>query len=78
MLEVDETGRLVLPSSLPLTMLTNARSLYNKIDNFIKWLTEIFPDCAIVSETWEHKTRRAGTENLNLPSQFSDPSEQGN
>ena len=63
-LEVDQTGRLVLPSSLPLVLLTNARSLYNKIDNFIKWLLEIFPDCALVSETWEHETRRVGLEDL--------------
>ena len=35
-LEVDETGRMVLPASLPLVMLTNARSVYNKIDNFKK------------------------------------------
>ena len=63
-LEVDQTGRLVLPSSLPLIMMTNARSLYNKIDNFTKWLLEIFPDCALVSETWEHETRRVGLEDL--------------
>ena len=63
-LEVDQTGRLVLPSSLPLIMLTNARSLYNKIDNFKRWLLEIFPDCAMVSETWEHETRRQSLEDL--------------
>jgi hypothetical protein len=36
-LEVDETGMMVLPASLPLIMLTNARSLYNKIDSFTEW-----------------------------------------
>ena len=56
-LEVDESGRMVLPASLPLVMVTNARSLYNKVDNLIKWLLEIFPDCAIISETWEYEGR---------------------
>ena len=64
LLEVDETGRMVLPASLPLIMLTNARSLYNKIDNFTEWLLQIFPDCAIVSETFEHETRRQSLEQL--------------
>ena len=44
-LEVDKTGMMVLPASLPLIMRTNARSLYYKIDNFTKWLLQIFPDC---------------------------------
>ena len=63
-LEVDETGMMVLPASLSLIMLTNARSLYNKIDNFTKWLLHIFPDCVIVSEMFEHKTRRVRLEQL--------------
>ena len=63
-LEVDETGMMVLPASLPHIMLTNARSLYNKIDNFTKWLLQIFPDCVIVSETFEHETRRVSLEQL--------------
>ena len=61
---MDEAGRMVLPASLPLIMLTNARSLYNKIDNFTEWLLQIFPDCAIVSETFEHETRRVSLEQL--------------
>ena len=56
-LEVDRTGRMVLPASLPLIMLTNARSVYNKIDNLKKWLTEIFPDCALISESWDYMSR---------------------
>ena len=64
LLEVDETGRMVLPASLPLVMVTNARSLYNKVDNFIKWLLEIFPDCAIISETWEYEGRRTSLEDF--------------
>jgi hypothetical protein len=63
-LMVDDSGRMALPASLPLVMLTNARSIYNKIDNFIKWLLEIFPDCAMVSETWEHEGRRVTLEDL--------------
>ena len=58
LLKVYETGRRKLPASLPLVMMTNARSLYNKIKKFIKWLLEVFPDCAIVSETFEYEGRR--------------------
>ena len=58
LLEVDPTGLAALPSSLPLGMVTNARSLYNKIDNFIRFLREIGPDYSIVSETWEYEGRR--------------------
>ena len=64
LLEVDETGRRRLPASLPLVMMTNARSLYNKIENFTKWLLEIFPDCAIISESWECEGRRKSLEDL--------------
>ena len=42
-------------SILPLCIVTNARSLYNKKDNFKKLLSEIRPDIALVSETWERK-----------------------
>ena len=58
LLDVDPTGRAALPSSLPLGMVANARSLYNKIDNFIRFLREIGPDYFLVSETWEHVGRR--------------------
>ena len=58
LLEVDPSGRAALPSSLPLGMVANARSLYNKIDNFIRFLREIGPDYFLVSETWEHVGRR--------------------
>ena len=64
LLEVDETGRRRLPASLPLVMMTNARSLYNKIHNFKKWLLEIFPDCALISESWECEGRRKSLEDL--------------
>ena len=64
LLEVDETGMMVLPASLPLVMVTNARSLYNKARNFRKWLTEIFPDIAIVAESWEYESRREDLQSL--------------
>ena len=48
-LEVDPTGRAGLPNSLPLGIVLNARSLYNKISNFIRFLREIGPDYSIVS-----------------------------
>ena len=63
-LEVDETGTRELPASLPLVMLTNARSLYNKVDNFKKWLLEVFPDCAVISESWEGESRRLSLQDL--------------
>ena len=40
---------------LPLCLLLNARSLYNKKSNFTELLYQIGPDLAIVSETWERK-----------------------
>ena len=51
----------------------NARLLFNNIDNFIEWLLQIFPDCAIISETFEHKTRKVSLEQLldNNPSRCS-------
>ena len=64
LLEVDKTGRMVLPASLPLVMVTNARSLYNKARNFRKWLTEIFPDMAVVAESWEYESRREDLQSL--------------
>ena len=64
MLEVDETGSMELPASLPLVMLTNARSCYNKADNLKKWLLEIFPDCGVISETWEDEGRRQSLQDL--------------
>ena len=54
----------MLPASLPLIMLTNARSVYNKINNLRKWLLEIFPDCAVISESWEYESRRKDLQSL--------------
>ena len=47
------TPNQVQSSPLPLCMMLNARSLYNKRDNFKKLLYEIGPDLSIISETWE-------------------------
>ena len=63
-LEVDLTGRAVLPASLPLGMVANARSIYNKIDNFVRFLREIGPDYFLLSETWEHEGRRTSLSQL--------------
>ena len=42
-LEVDETGSQELPASLPLVMLTNARSCYNKADSLKKMASGDIP-----------------------------------
>ena len=55
-------------SKLPLCMLLNARSLYNKVNNFKKLLYEVAPDLAIVSETWERQN--LGLEKLLNSTQF--------
>ena len=43
-------------------MMLNARSLYNKADNFMNLLHQITPEITIVSETWERQ--RQSLENL--------------
>ena len=40
---------------LPLCTVLNARSLYNKVDNFKSLLTQIGPEITLVSETWERQ-----------------------
>ena len=40
---------------LPLCMMLNARSLYNKSENFKNLLHQIGPEITIVSETWERQ-----------------------
>ena len=63
-LEVDTTGQLSLPASIPLGMVTNARSLYNKEDSLVRFLREIGPDFVLVSETWEYEGRRRTLEQM--------------
>ena len=41
--------------SLPLVSVLNARSLYNKVNNFKLFLSELGIEVAIVSETWERQ-----------------------
>ena len=42
-------------SPLPLCMMLNARSLYNKSENFMTLLHQITPEITLVSETWERQ-----------------------
>ena len=44
-------------SSLPLCMMLNARSVYNKVDHF-KDLYQLGPDIILVSETWEKRRKQ--------------------
>ena len=50
-----------LISPLPLCLLFNARSLFNKCDNLTEMLKQISPDICIVSESWESERRRLNT-----------------
>ena len=50
------------PSPLPLCMMLNARSLYNKSQHFKTLLHQISPEITLVSETWERQ--RQTLENL--------------
>ena len=56
------------PSPLPLCMMLNARSLYNKADNFKNLLHQIAPEITMVSETWERQ--KQSLENLLSSEQF--------
>ena len=69
---MDESGNRVLPASLPLVMVTNARSVFNKAKSLRKWLNEIFPDCAVVSETWNHEGRRVDLQMLLADTPFKE------
>ena len=44
-----------IQSNLPLCLILNSRSLYNKIDNLKQFLYQIAPDISLVSETWERQ-----------------------
>ena len=56
-LEVDETGRVAPPTSIPLTMVANLRSAYNKVQNVKQTLQTLGLDMFIASETWERPHR---------------------
>ena len=63
-LEVDTTGNLSLPASIPLCMVTNFRSIYNKVENFKTFLREVAPDCTVACETWDYEGRRKSLEDM--------------
>ena len=46
------------PSSLPLCLVLNARSVYNKSDNLREMLHQFGPDICIISESWERQRKR--------------------
>ena len=52
-LTVDETEQVAAPTSLPLTMVANFRSIYNKAKNVKRNLGTLGLDFLIGSETWE-------------------------
>jgi hypothetical protein len=45
-------------------MITNFRSIYNKVENFKTFLEEVSPDCTIACETWDYEGRRQSLEDL--------------
>ena len=47
--------RVLKASSLPLVTLMNARSVYNKADNFKQFMNELGIEVGIISETWERE-----------------------
>ena len=54
--KVNSRNKKVLQAmSLPLVSVLNARSLYNKVNNFKLFLSELGIEVAIASETWERQ-----------------------
>ena len=51
-------------------MVTNFRSIYNKITNFKTFLREVAPDCSIASETWDYQGRRVTLEDMLVDTQY--------
>ena len=54
-LEVKKESKLERATRLPLVTVLNARSLYNKRENFRTYVTELGIELAVVSETWERE-----------------------
>ena len=52
-LDVDNSDKLEAPSSLPLTMVANLRSAYNKVNNLRTNLNTLGLDLLVASESWE-------------------------
>ena len=57
-LEVNLNGQ---PSPLPLCLILNARSVFNKADNLIELLSRVGPDLTLISESWEREKKRLNT-----------------
>ena len=49
--------KILKASSLPLVAVMNARSLYNKANNFKQFLSELGVEVAIVAESWEREEK---------------------
>ena len=47
-----------MSSSLPLCLLLNSRSIFNKSDNLREMLHQISPDICLISETFERERKR--------------------
>ena len=45
-------------NNIPLCLLFNARSIYNKCESLNEMLQQIGPDACIISETFERETKR--------------------
>ena len=60
-LNFDVNQNADVSSSLPLCIILNARSVYNKSDNLTDMLHQIGPDLCLVSETFERERRRLST-----------------
>jgi hypothetical protein len=54
-LEVDTTGQARPPSCVPLCVITNPRSAWNKIHTIRTFLQQVAPDILILSEHWGRK-----------------------
>ena len=52
------TKRDAQPTLLPLCLMLNARSIFNKSDNLMEMLATIGPSVTLISETWERDTNR--------------------
>jgi hypothetical protein len=54
-LEVDTTGRARAPSCVPLCVVTNPRSAWNKLNSIRTFLRQVCPDVLVLSEHWGRK-----------------------
>ena len=51
-------------SYLPLCLMLNSRSVFNKCDNLREMLQQIGPDICLASETWERERKRLNTDDI--------------